>query len=296
MRLAVGHCTEESQALIVQKAYYVLSSLMFSPLKELVPVAPIKLESLKITQDLVSLSCRDEWLISLFSSVLIALRPQTPIPEVREILKLFTIFVLRGSVPAAQALGSMINKLPLKSITKEISSACSLEEALDAIHEMGLQSVLSKDPSRKYNGVVGSSESLSNSLFQIHAIVGLAWIGKGLVMRGHEKVTEIAMLILKFLLSSCKEITPLQLSPFGNGNRQDMDPSIVRSAADAFHILLSDSEVCLNKKFHATIRPLYKQHFFSSLMPILLSSIKDTDSSMIRYVPELYDYLCYFMW
>lgn len=303
MRLAVGNCTEESQALIVQKAYCILSSMTFFPLKESVPLAPIKLESVKLIQDIVSLSSRDEWLISLFSSVLTALHPQTPIPEVREILKLLTIFVLKGYVPAAQALGSIINKCPLKINTIETSSVCTLEEALDIIQKTGLYSVLSKDPLS--NGTDGSSQNLSNlvcvtsskSLFQIHAIVGLAWIGKGLVMRGHEKVTEIAMLILKCVLSSSsKVIVPLQQNALENGDGLDIDPSVVRSAADAFHILLSDSEVCLNKKFHATIRPLYKQHFFSSMIPILLSSIKDTESSVTRYLPELHRYLSCLIW
>eukprot|EP00268_Persea_americana_P029757 TRINITY_DN28778_c0_g1_i1.p1 TRINITY_DN28778_c0_g1~~TRINITY_DN28778_c0_g1_i1.p1 ORF type:complete len:1030 (-),score=201.51 TRINITY_DN28778_c0_g1_i1:623-3712(-) len=288
-RLAVGDCTAESQALIVQKSYCMLSSMTFFPLKESVPLAPIKLESLKLIQDIVSLSSRDEWLISLFSSILTALHPQTPIPEVREILKLLTIFVLKGYVPAAQALGSIINKCPLKINTIETSSVCTLEEALDIIQKTGLYGVLSKDPLS--NGTDGSCENVSNlfcvasskRLFQIHAIVGLAWIGKGLVMRGHEKVTEIAILLLKCLLSSSsKEILPLQQNALENGNGPDIDPSVVRSAADAFHILLSDSEVCLNKKFHATIRPLYKQHFFSSMIPILLSSIKDADSSVAR--------------
>lgn len=302
-RLAVGDCTAESQALIVQKSYCMLSSMTFFPLKESVPLAPIKLESLKLIQDIVSLSSRDEWLISLFSSILTALHPQTPIPEVREILKLLTIFVLKGYVPAAQALGSIINKCPLKINTIETSSVCTLEEALDIIQKTGLYGVLSKDPLS--NGTDGSCENVSNlfcvasskRLFQIHAIVGLAWIGKGLVMRGHEKVTEIAILLLKCLLSSSsKEILPLQQNALENGNGPDIDPSVVRSAADAFHILLSDSEVCLNKKFHATIRPLYKQHFFSSMIPILLSSIKDADSSVARYLPELHHYLCCLIW
>jgi DNA repair/transcription protein MET18/MMS19 len=66
---------------------------------------------------------------------------------------------------------------------------------------------------------------------------------------------------------------------------QDLHPSVMKSAADAFHILMSDSEVCLNRKFHAIIRPLYKQRFFSTMMPILQPLIMKNDSSFSRYRP-----------
>lgn len=61
-----------------------------------------------------------------------------------------------------------------------------------------------------------------------------------------------------------------------------MLPLLAKSAADAFHVLVSDSEDCLNKTFHATVRPLYKQRFFSTVMPILLSEVKNTQSHTVR--------------
>ncbi|XP_077210194.1 ARM repeat superfamily protein isoform X2 [Tasmannia lanceolata] len=293
MRLAVGGCMQENQCLIVQKAFDLLISTTSFPLKESDPFSmSTKLEGLKFYQDLSSLSCRDEWLILLFASVLIALRPQTPLPEVRVILKFFMVLILlKGHIPVAQAVGSMINKWPVKINTMEVSSSCTLEEALEIIFEMGLHSVLDNGPLRKSNYMDLSRESVSNlclivgssRLVQIHAIVGLAWIGKGLLMRGHDKVKEISLLLLKcLLLNGDMEMVTSMVDTVGNGKGQDTQPLLARSAADAFHVLLSDSKECLNKKFHATIRLLYKQHFFSTMMPIFLSSIKESDSSTTR--------------
>jgi len=46
--------------------------------------------------------------------------------------------------------------------------------------------------------------------------------------------------------------------------------------------MMSDSEVCLNKKFHARIKPLYKQRFFSTMTPIFLSKIKEATSMITK--------------
>ncbi|KAF8393447.1 hypothetical protein HHK36_021691 [Tetracentron sinense] len=292
MKLAVRGCSEENQGLIIQKAYSVLSSSDTFPLKESLPVrTPVKLDELQLTQDVDSFSCRDDWLISLFASVIIAVLPQTHLPNVRVILKLFVTVLLRGHVPAAQALGSMVNKLPVKINGAEVSSGCTLEEATDILFMMCC-SVFDTGTLRKGRCMDGSNEvdlinmSLkfsNNRLVQIHAMVGLAWIGKGLLMRGHEKVKDITMIFLRCLRSSSDMgIFPLQQGLLGDGSGKDIYPLVMKSAADAFHVLLSDSEFCLNKRFHATVRPLYKQHFFSTMMPILLSSITESDSSISR--------------
>ncbi|XP_043695721.1 MMS19 nucleotide excision repair protein homolog isoform X2 [Telopea speciosissima] len=292
MNLAVGICSEENQSMIVQKAYDVLSLATFLPLNESVPLsAPVKLEGLQCSQDFCSFSSTDEWLISLFASVIMAVRPQTEIPNVRFILKLFMFALLRGQVPAAQALGSMINKLPVKLNSTEGSSTCTLEEAMDIIFEANLWSLSGNVPLRKCSTMDRNKVAIATLFLNSHenvnvqtqAIVGLAWIGKGLLMRGHEKVKEITMLFLGCLLSSGEiGILPLQQDSLGDFNGQDIDPVVMRSAADAFHVLLGDSEVCLNKRCHASIRPLYRQHFFSIMMPILLFSIAESDSSTSR--------------
>ncbi|XP_042517335.1 MMS19 nucleotide excision repair protein homolog [Macadamia integrifolia] len=294
MNLAVGICSEETQAMIVQKAYDVLSLVISFSLNESFPLsAPVKQERLQPSQDLYSFSSTDEWLISLFASAIMAVRPQTEIPNVQLILKLFMFALLRGLVPGAQALGSMINKFPVKLNSLEGSSTCTLEDAMDIIFETNLWSLSTKGLLRKCSTVDRNKVGIANLFLNTHenvnvqtqAIVGLAWIGKGLLMRGHEKVKEITMLFLGCLLSSGEiGILPVEKDSLGDCNGQDIDPVVMKSAADAFHVLLGDSEVCLNKRCHATIRPLYKQHFFSIMTPILLSSIAESDCSTSRHM------------
>ncbi|MCL7036269.1 hypothetical protein MKW94_016817 [Papaver nudicaule] len=284
MKLAVADCSEETQGLIVQKAYGVLESSTSFPLKE--PVSePNKV--LQSSESVYSLPSRDDLVISLFASVVIALRPKTPIANVREILKFFTIMLLKGHVPSAQALGSIINKMGVFS-NMGVSNACTLEEAMDTIFNNGLQSALSSYSLKDIpmdNGDEGHLDLCSdvdNSCIglQANAIVGLTWIGKGLLMRGHQKLKQIVMVLLRCLLSTGS--LPVKQELLGGCEEDYMHLVLIRSAVDAFDVLLSDSHVCLNKRFHATIRLLYKQHFFSTMMPILLSSIKDSHSSATR--------------
>lgn len=284
MKLAVGCCTEESQGTLLRKAYNILSSTtQLGSL--LLPLS--NLEALQSIPHISDLSCKDEWLISLFASVVIALRPQTAIPDVGALIRLFTVFLLKGHLPAAQALASMINKWPTNISRPELLSTYKLEETINAVLQ-NLLAILSSSPLKDciivndYDDCYSFSSACS---FQVHGVVGLAWIGKSLLMRGHERVKEIAMLLLKYLLSNQDVMTTLvHMDESEKVNGQDVDSHLTRAAADAFHILLSDSEVCLNKKFHATIRPLYKQRFYSSMMPILLLSINESKSSSARYL------------
>ncbi|CAL9166042.1 unnamed protein product [Musa hybrid cultivar] len=270
MKHLVAGCTEESQFLILQKAYGSLPKTFF--IAEPLPCALSQLEGLQCIQDTTLMSCRDEWIFSLFGSVVIALRPQTPLVNVKILLNLFVVLLLKGNMLAAQALASMVNKWPADVNKSEISY--SLDQAIEEI----LKSCL------------WTSESSSNfidrdSCFHKNVVLGLAWIGKGLLTRGHEKLKEIAMLLLKCLVAGkYVDITPFQQHENGKDARQDASSPLATFAADAFHVFLSDSEDCLNKKFHATIRPLYKQRFFSSMLPILLSSIKESDPSSKKVV------------
>ncbi|CAL9135103.1 unnamed protein product [Musa textilis] len=271
MKHLVAGCTEENQFLILQKACSSLPKTFL--IAESLPCALSQLEGFQCIQDTTLMSCRDEWVFSLFGSVVIALRPQTPLVNVKILLNLFVVLLLKGNMPAAQALASMVNKWPADVNKSEVSY--SLDQAIEEI----LKSCL------------WTSESSSNfidrdSCFQKYVVLGLAWIGKGLLMRGHEKLKEIAMLLLKCLVAGKNvDITPFQQHENGSKDvGQDASSPLATFAADAFHVLLSDSEDCLNKKFHATIRPLYKQRFFSSMLPILLSSIKESDPSSKKVV------------
>lgn len=296
MRHAVAFCSEESQNKLIQRAYSILSSSTSFALKETMSLTiQFELGGLQLTQK-DNLSCKDEWIVSLFASAIVAARPQTHILNVKVILQVFILTLLKGSVPAAQALGSIVNKLGKESSGSQISSDCTLEEALDIIFQIKKiwnshdNSAIVRCGGMANGSEIGCTHSdlclggANNRLLQIHAIVGLSWIGKGLLLRGHEKVKDVTMIFLEFLLSNNKEgDLPLKQQSLENSCQQDLHPSVMKSAADAFHILMCDSEVCLNPKFHAIIRPLYKQRFFSTMMPILQPLIITNDSSFSRY-------------
>jgi DNA repair/transcription protein MET18/MMS19 len=246
-----------------------------------------QLEELEDTQETNKFSSRDEWIHSLFTSVIIALHPQTRIPNIRTVLHFLMIVFLKGYVTAAQALGSLVNKLDLKTSGTEYSGGCTFEEAMDIIFGKNLSSSDHVPAGR--SGITGywSETGLTNlclgaansGLLEIHSIVGLAWIGKGLLMRGHEKVKDITIVFLECLQSNGRMgALPLE----ENNCNWDMRLSAMKCAADAFQVLMSDSELCLNRKFHAIIRPLYKQRFFSTIMPILQSLIIQSDSLLSR--------------
>ncbi|KAG8643374.1 hypothetical protein MANES_11G033500v8 [Manihot esculenta] len=288
MKLAVACCSVESQNMIIHKAFSVLSSSPSLQLKESLSDISVQRERLAPTQETDKFSTRDEWILSLFASVIIAVRPQTHIPNTRTVLHLFITALLKGYVTAAQALGSLLNKLDLKSNGTSISGHCTLEEAIDIIFSsksfdnvpLGGHGITNNGDEISFpNLCLGAA---SNGLQQINVIVGLAWVGKGLLMRGHEKAKNITMVFLKcFLLDSGIGTLPLkQVSE--NSCKQDVHHSVMKASADAFQILMTDSELCLNRKFHAIIRPLYKQRFYSSLMPILQPLINEADSSFSR--------------
>ncbi|XP_020105720.1 MMS19 nucleotide excision repair protein homolog isoform X2 [Ananas comosus] len=255
MKLLVASCSEEQQSLIVKRAYTIVSAVKCLPLQPFSPSS--KLEELRISPGFSI----HNWLVSLFASVVIALRPQTTLPDVDILLNMFIVFLLEGQLPAAQALASILNKWPSNGNISELSSVYTFDQAIDLVLE-------------KCFTVLSSSSFLANFYSsndsKINAIAGLAWVGKGLLMRGHEKVKEITMFFLKCLLSS-------QNSEIMQLNQKELDARslLATSAADAFQLIMSDSDVCLSKQFHATTKPLYKQRFFSSLIPVLLSSVKE---------------------
>lgn len=282
MKLSVASCSVESQDTIILKAYTILSSHTNFQLSDV--------ERIPLTSRRFDISHRDEWLLSLFASAVIAVSPRTHIPNIRVLLDLFIITHLRGVVPAAQALGSMVNKLVSKSSSAESSSDLTLEEALDIIFNTKIWFSRS-DMLQRCNGTSNGSAMVltdlcldvaNDRLLQINAICGLSWIGKGLLLRGHEKIKDITMIFMECLISGTTSALPLIQDSLDKTEEQNMDPLVMKCAADAFHVLMSDSEVCLNRKFNAIIRPLYKQRFFSSMMPIFQQLITRSHSSLSR--------------
>lgn len=272
MKLLVGVCTEEQQSLIVQKAHSTISSMLSLPME-------LMTDRLLPVDELVPLhSVSETALISMFSSIIIGLRPQTPVPDMMVMIKLFTVFLLNGKMPAAYALASIFNKY---LHNPEFSHENQMDKILDDILERCFSTVLANSCSKTSQSCAGTSDvnfsdvSSRNKLSKINILSSLAWIGKGLLMRGDEKVKDISMFLLKILFSDeiLSTVPSHQEEPYGGDSS---DTSLAISAASAFHVMMSDSEMCLNKKFHARIKPLYKQRFFSIMMPIFLSKIKET--------------------
>nr|XP_043614238.1 MMS19 nucleotide excision repair protein homolog [Erigeron canadensis] len=229
MKLAVACCSEDDQSMILDKAFSILSSST----------------SFHLNESAV-FSCREDWIISLFDSVIIALRPRRQFNNDEEILKILMRSLSNGHVSSAHALGSVFNKMPL-------------EEAVDITFNSFI--------TRLYNG-----DSLIASNINVNVIVGLAWIGKGLIMRGHEKVKDVIKFFLNCLISNSG-------FPTSNGSTDSSEMTLMmRAAADSFSIIMSDSEACLNRRLHATTRPLYKQRLFNMVIPILQSSLVKSDS------------------
>jgi len=282
MKFSVGCCSKESQNVIIQKAYSILSSHTNFQLNDV--------GRLPLTFGKYDISLRDEGILLLFSSVIIALRPKTQVPNIRGLLHLFIITLLKGVVPVAQALGSMVNKLISKSNGAEKSDELTLEEALHIIFNTKIcfssNNMLEIcDGSSNGNEIVLADVCLSmtnDRLLQTNAICGLAWIGKGLLLCGHEKIKDITMILTECLISDRNSSLPLIEGSHENTEEHKWDLLARKCATEAFHVLMSDSEDCLNRKFHATIRPLYKQRFFSSMMPIFLQLISSSDSSSSR--------------
>lgn len=270
MKLLVGVCTEEQQSLIVQKAYGIVSSMLSLPLKSMTH------HILGVDELVPSHSVHGTALISMLSSVIIGLRPQTPAPNMMVMINLFTAYLLKGQMPAAYALASIFNKY---LHNPEFSHECQLDKILDVILEKCFSTVLASNHPKvshsSHDSTDNSSDGPSGNIVSINILPGLAWIGKGLLMRGDEKVKDISMFLLKCLCldeTSASILSHQEELLFSDSS----DITLATSAAGVFHVIMSDSEVCLNKKFHARIKPLYKQRFFSILMPIFLSKIKES--------------------
>ncbi|XP_027168739.1 MMS19 nucleotide excision repair protein homolog isoform X3 [Coffea eugenioides] len=290
MKQAVRCCSQESQEKIVNRAFRVLSASTLFPLKDSPFATSLSnSEDLYLNHHVDRVSCRDEWIISLYASVVIALRPQTHVQNLKVVLQLFILALTKGHIPSAQALGSLVNKLPSKTNERHLSQEYGVEEAIDVILTSSIWNFCQSNTLRKCSLFGGGNEihntkclaGLNHTSVHISAIVGLAWIGKGLIMRGHEGIKDITMTFLGVLLENTNNGDfPESCDPI-EGKEQEVIP-LMKSAADAFHILLSDSEDCLNRNYHSVIRPLYKQRFYNSVMPLLLSSTRQSNSIITR--------------
>ncbi|CAM8944187.1 unnamed protein product [Rhodiola kirilowii] len=289
MKVAVAYCTVEKQSRILEKAYDVLSSsdrCILVAFKSCTNSSSMKDEP--HTKDVSSRQCINEWLMSLFASVIMALRPQTSIPNERAVMRTFVISLLDGHVPSAQALGSMFNKLHMKTNEESLLVHCHVKELVSSLYNDPPSNVFEWSGSDKnYSSEDGlpylSFKAEEASPVSVHAIWGLAWMAKGMLMRGHEKANDIIEVLLSLLLCNEKlDELPVKTGLPDDGRSQNFLILILETAADAFAVMMSDSNVCLNTRFHAVMRPLFKQRLLSTMTPVFLSAIRKCHSSFSR--------------
>ncbi|XP_073137535.1 MMS19 nucleotide excision repair protein homolog isoform X2 [Henckelia pumila] len=284
MKKAVGSCTVEGQEMIMNKSYeLLLASNCFESMGFQSDNCSIKLKVLQQNHNFDSSTHRYEWLISLFASVIIALRPHTCLPNGKMMMQLFISAILNGHVPSAHALSALVNKLPSQITGINSFRSISLEEALDMIFGSFIRTSSNRSMSGNEIDFGGLKlDTLRIQSAKSNAVIGLAWIGKALLMRGHEKVKDITMTLLGLLMLDGNIGDSNQLQEWNEVCDEENVHQLVKCAADAFHIIMSDSEECLNRRYHAVIRPLYKQRFFSSVIPILLSLVVKSESPSVR--------------
>ncbi|KAL6559927.1 hypothetical protein OROGR_005044 [Orobanche gracilis] len=270
MKKAVGSCSKEIQEIIINRALRILfSSTVFGSMGFTNGCSTVKEEALSRTYNMGNYFGTNEWLTSLFASVL------------------FVTSLINGHAPSAHALGSLVNRLPMEITGTDSSGSFSLNEALDMIFHNFIGTSRCESTSINDGSGISFHSSRRNNLgieSEVNTVIGLAWIGKGLVMRGHEKVKDVTMALLSFFMLDGEAGGAKQFkNPIGVFDKEDLHQLMI-CAGDAFHIIMSDSEECLNRMYHASIRPLYKQRFFSTIMPILLSLVVKSESSLVRYM------------
>ncbi|XP_073299299.1 MMS19 nucleotide excision repair protein homolog isoform X2 [Primulina huaijiensis] len=287
MKKAVGCCTVEGQEMIINKSYeLLLESNCFESMGFQSDNCSSKLKGLQQNHNFGSSTYRYEWLISLFASVVIALRPQTCIPNGKMMVQLFISAILNGHVSSAHALSALVNKLPSKITGINSFRSISLEEVLDMIFgsffRTSSNGSMSGNDGHEINFSGLKLDTLRIQSAKSNVVIGLAWIGKALLMRGHVKVKDITMTLLDLLMLDGNIGDSNQLQEWTEVCDEEYVPQLMKCAADSFHIIMSDSEECLNRRYHAVIRPLYKQRFFSSVIPILSSLVVKSESSSVR--------------
>ncbi|KAH9301186.1 hypothetical protein KI387_012769, partial [Taxus chinensis] len=298
MRVSVQYCPEDLQKGILLKSLDIIS-IRLQSLSAASPVASLtNLDAMQANVTLVDKPEQEEWKIALFASVVVALDPKIVLHNERKILKLLLSVILRKGnrmikVAAAQALGSMINKCPVVA-NDSTSNIFTLDEAIHFVLDEGLLRIVENN-TLQIQSEFAQNKTLSlaprdidaddSIVVQIQAVTAVAWIGKGLAMRGHDKISDVAMLLLNILRLTSNMYTS---SPQNDSDKSEVERSmgekskVAEAAADGLRIIMEDTRTSLNKDCHAFMRPLYKQRFFTSIIPVLVLAIKEAAASPSR--------------
>lgn len=282
MRLSVQYCAEELQKAVLVKALDILP-IRVQSLSNGTSVASVPHQGIgNASFNSIDSPNQDEWKIALFAAVVVSLRPKIVLHNNKQILEMFISTLLgKGDITikeaATQALGSMINKCPVEADYATLG-VLTLDQAIHSVLEEGLLKVVGnhvpQNPPEMTNKDTRSVKlgDIQNDIgVQIQAVTAVAWIGKGLAMRGHSKISDVAMLLLNVLRSSSSICA-----------MSSQNDSLAQAGVDGIGIIMKDSKTSLNKDCHACIRPLYKQRFFTSMIPILVFAIRESGASSSR--------------
>ncbi|KAG0566152.1 hypothetical protein KC19_7G042200 [Ceratodon purpureus] len=208
-----------------------------------------------------------DWSVALLASVIVSLRPSTIVPNKQSLLTLLMRAAqsqkpLLVTETAAQAVASMLNKWVVASANE--ADRFTLDKAVNMALGEGCLSLITS------NSVPDNLEEtgLGRDVSKVSGVRAAAWIGKGLAMRGHNGVSDVASILLRLLLSGA--------------SKEEESCSLAMAAAEGLGIILKDSDVCLNKAHHAVIRPLYKQRFFSSMLKPLLEAVRSSSDTHVK--------------
>ncbi|XP_024531999.1 MMS19 nucleotide excision repair protein homolog [Selaginella moellendorffii] len=227
VRTAVSMCDLSGQEAVVLKSYDILCS--------------------RCSKDHDTMDGKQAWLIAIWSSTAVAMRPNIQLLQDEKIIQLLlkTSLEVQSSAVSeyiAQALASILNKWPTTSYP------------LDGV----VQNVL--DELRAFGTDTPRLVSI------------LAWIAKALAMRGDNKVALVAGILIEILRQGKGAL-------YADGDGEDS--MIRRAAAKALGVIVGDAKA-LNKRHFATVQPLYTQRFFHSFLPPLLHALRDAPDNVSR--------------
>jgi hypothetical protein len=167
--------------------------------------------------------------------------------KIEELLLLTTTTVTIGPREESVLLGSRRGACltPLQTCLK----LCSLQ------HNSGraLASIVNKLPDDdQFNHIV---DQILLILSEKQDVEKLAWVQKALLMRSHDKSTQLGEMVVRQILSIDNNV---------NG-----DMMMAWSAANSLELLMRSHEYGLDKTSFARISPVYRQRVFETMFPIL---------------------------
>ncbi|CAM6086603.1 unnamed protein product [Calypogeia fissa] len=235
------------------------------------------------------------WLVALVASIVLGLCPLVVFPKRHLLLKTFVKMsiseasFLKTKV-AAQATASLINKWKdtLSGDRRPEGKIDTLDEAIRAVVDETFMPVINQhmgDHDSSATTVVDDSvheECDKNKM--VRAVHALAWIGKGLAMRGHARISDIAGTLMALLESEGLKAAPVLDALVDQVDSRNLSSvvALAQAAAEGIGIIVKEDATCLDRVHNATVRPLFKQRFFTSMLPPLQEAVRRAGNSSYR--------------